>query len=288
MGKARKRAGALKSCMLSGVLALAGVGSLTFVADCSAGAAEAGASAGRAGRAVAAGAVVTPDMRAPRQIASKEELGRWMTYYYLHPQPDLLVPAVLYAESQGFLTGDARTPLVAFISHVFAQNPARIAGWSQALSAMQEPNRTALWTALWWSATKEGKDALDGIMKGLPPKAQTFLQTQMAHPPQPFDQQDISTPAVLDELWASWSATGEERYVRRLMTVLPWAAAEQKDLNKMTIGGAARWSLTSNAQQHPRVLKLCMQVRDNDPQLRPYLEPIITAATSPEQKSTAK
>ena len=61
---------------------------------------------------------------------------------------------------------------------------------------------------------------------------------------------------VLDALWGNFMATGNKAPVQRIMTTLPWIDVKG-DVNRLLIGGAARWSLTSNAVQHQRVLQFC-------------------------------
>ena len=56
-------------------------------------------------------------------------------------------------------------------------------------------------------------------------------------------------------LWAAFYATGDALPVQKIIAVLHLS----KDGNgeEMMVGGAANWSLKSNAQQHPKVLEIC-------------------------------
>ena len=217
---------------------------------------------------------------APQAINSTQDVVQWMTYYYLHPQPDLLVPALQYADSTG-LIDKGQAPLTAFVSRVFAQNPQRIAEWVTQLQGLSNRSKPLLWTALWWSSTLEGKQSLDGLIKTLNEKQADAVLSQMAHPAVPLENIEIKTPEALDELWGAFSATGDVKYVNRLISVVPWAYDAGGDFNRMSIGSAARWSLTSNAQQHPLVLKACVKARDTQPELRSALDKIISSASKP-------
>jgi hypothetical protein len=219
----------------------------------------------------------TVNTAAPASITSSDDLVQWMTYYYLHPQPDLLVPALLFADTSGMID-KGQAPLTAFVSRVFVQNPSRIAGWTEQLKALSSRSKPMLWSALWWSNTLEGKQSLEQLLTTLNEKQATVVLSQMAHPAQPMETMDIKTPEVLDELWGAFSATGDEKYVDRLITVLPWQYSANGDYMRMTIGSAARWSLTSNAQQHPAVMKACIRARDTQPQLKGIMEKIIADA----------
>lgn len=220
---------------------------------------------------------------APASVQSAQDLVQWMTYYYMHPQPDLLVPALLYADTNG-LVEKGEAPLTAFVSRVFAQNPKRIAAWSEQLSnALSAKSKPMFWSALWWSNTVEGKEALQKMLQTMPQKSQEYVLAQMGKPAEAIELMQIKSPEVLDELWGAFSATGDDKYVNRVMTALPWSYDPNGDFTKLSIGGAARWSLSSNAVQHPKVLKLCMQARQTHPELKKALDQIIADASKAAQ-----
>lgn len=219
------------------------------------------------------------DVRAPKSINNEQDLNQWLTYYYLHPQPDLVVPALLLAEKKGYMSGDnTGGPFMAFLSRVFAQNPKKVGAWLQQLDGIPAKDKPLLWTAVYWSHTEEGGKLLDGIAKTLPPKSQASLIEQIAKPPEPIEKVAITSPSVLDMLWGAFFATGDEKYIQRLASTLPWES-QSKDLVKMQVAASARWSLTSNAEQHPKVLKICQALRDSQPDLRAALDPVIEKAT---------
>lgn len=233
-------------------------------------------------------AEVSPELKArmkqPKEIASADDLGRWMTYYYLHPQPDLLVPAVLYADRNNLLTGDYVAPFQAFLSRVFAQNPDKIGGWFNALAPMKENNRTLLLTSIWWSNTAQGKQILQQLCKSLPEKPQAEFKKQIDSDPPLINEMPMDNTALLDMLWAAYCASGDDKYVKRLLTSLPWADGDQKNLNKLMLASAAKWSLTSNCEQHPKVMEICEQVASSDPALKKYIDPVLADAR---KRSTA-
>lgn len=219
-------------------------------------------------------------MATVKEIDSVESLAKWMTYYYLHPQPELLVPALLFADKQGLLKGDSAAPLQAFTSRVFAQNPDKIKEWFTQLGPLSENGKTLILTAIWWSGTKQGKDLLDAISSQLAEKPKAEFKKQIDKEAPEIDKMEIESPDVLDMLWGCFSATGDEKYVKRLLSTLTWGKADSKDLPKMLIASAARWSLISNIDQHPRVKEICESIQNQDTQLKPYLEKVLQEATA--------
>ena len=225
----------------------------------------------------------------PQQIESPQDLVQWMTYYYMHPQPQLLVPAVLYADAHGLIDptkGEA--PLTAFLSQVFAQNPKKIFAWCDQLSpAISKKGLPMLWSACWWSNTTEGKEALNKMISELPEKSQDLVRGQLAKAPEPIDQREVKNGAVLDELWGAFTATGDDKYVLRVMSTLPWTYDPAGDYNKLAIGGAARWSLTSNAQQHPKVKELVTRMRQTHPEWKKALDQVLADASKTASSQTS-
>jgi tetratricopeptide (TPR) repeat protein len=85
-------------------------------------------------------------------------------------------------------------------------------------------------------------------------------------------------------LWGSFFATGDERYVKHIMSILPWFG--QGNAEKTLLAGTAQWSLTCNAYQHKRVLQICEKERINQPALKKALSEVIAKATKPTQQKT--
>lgn len=227
-----------------------------------------------------ANAAVNVDTSAPKVVTTPAELERWMEFYYLHPQPDLLVSALQYADSSGMVK-QGEAPLTAFVSRVFAQNPKSIPGWVAQLKNLSPASKPMLWSSLWWSNTIEGKAELNKLATTYTStKDQDAVLGQMAKPSLPIEQLELNRPEVLDELWGAYSATGDDKYLNRLITTLPWLTENGGDYIKLTLAGAAKWSLVSNAKIHQKVLASLMKARQDQPAIRRTIDAIIAEAQS--------
>jgi hypothetical protein len=183
-------------------------------------------------------------------------LNEWITYYYLHPQPDRTVEAILFMSAKGYLDKEtAQSPLAAFFSQLFSQNPQSIELWFSKLEGLPNAQRRLLCGALWYSDTPQGLEQLKKEAARVAPLDNADIVKLTTAKPPSIASLEITAPSVLDMLWASFMATGDERYVIRIISTLPWV--EEKNLNRLLIAGAARWSLTSNAIQHRKVLEIC-------------------------------
>ena len=185
------------------------------------------------------------------------DLDQWFTFYYLHPQPDRTVEAILSMSAHGYFDKEsAQSPLAAFYGQLFAQNPQSIEPWFSKLNSLPKVHRRVLCNALWYSATLEGVEQLKKeAVKAASPDRADIVRLTKTKPPSIADL-EVTEPAVLDMLWASFMATGDELYVVRIISTLPWCD-EKNDINRLLIGGAARWSLTSNCIQHRKVFEIC-------------------------------
>lgn len=204
---------------------------------------------------------------------------RWLTYYYLNPQPNLTAEAILAMSKQGYFDKPtAQVALAAFFSQVFAQNPNSIQSWFLRLDDLSERHKRTLWMALLYSATPQGKQQLKiEAEKAISTAKDEILKLLRTEPPS-IAKLEITSPSVLDMLWGSFLATGDELYVTRIISTLAWVN-DKDDTRKLLIGGAARWSLTSNCIQHKRVLEICKaQMAKQPPEVCLVLREIIKEA----------
>jgi tetratricopeptide (TPR) repeat protein len=136
---------------------------------------------------------------------------------------------------------------------------------------------------LWWANTPEAKKQMAIVAKQLMPNDQASIAMH-TNKVVPIETIEISSPTILDILWANFFATGDERFVKRIMSILPWFG--QGNAGKTLLAGTAKWSLTCNAHQHKRVLQICQRERENQPALKKVLSEVIAKATKPTQQKT--
>lgn len=83
---------------------------------------------------------------------------------------------------------------------------------------------------------------------------------------------------VLDTLWAYFMATGDSAPVARIVSALPWVNIKG-DVPRLLVGGAAKWSLISNAIQHQLVMAACRkEVASQPKEVAEVLRGVIASA----------
>lgn len=95
-------------------------------------------------------------------------------------------------------------------------------------------------------------------------------------------------PWVLDALWGYFMASGEDAPVVRIMAALAWSEV-RGDIPRLRIGGAAKWSLASNAAQHQRVMEICKAQLSTQPkEVATVLRQVVKEAEDDLKKGTGK
>ena len=194
---------------------------------------------------------------AKSEFKSQEDFSRWLTFYYENPEPKRIPDAVKYMSQSGVLdNNNAISPIFGFLSGVFRDNPEQINPWLKELRSLKEKHLRVVVLGLWYSGLPDSKSRVSALLDKHPKLKLDFSFINQGSP-MTVEQIPLEQgPWVLDALWGKFMATGESAPVERIITTLPWLDIKG-DTNRLRVGGSARWSLTSNAVQHKRVLEIC-------------------------------
>jgi len=210
---------------------------------------------------------------ADRSFASPSDLQRWLTDYHRRPRPELVVAALVALETELPRHGStleaqaARGGMRSFFGLVLAKSPAAVRAVEQ--HDFEPGTRRFLAEALWRCGTTPCTAALARLR--VEPAASATPAPDVRVAP-------VDTAAAVDDLWASYSATGDTVYVERVIDALP-PSAEVSDPPRAIAAGAALWSLVSNAAQDGDVLAVCVAAaRRADPPRRAVLEDVVRRA----------
>ena len=179
---------------------------------------------------------------------SPSELQAWLTYYHREPRPELVVAALVALESELPRHGStleaeaARGGMRSFFGRVLAKSPDAVVEVEG--HPFAPGTRRFVAEALWRCGTKACASALArwGMEAGSP------APDIRAVP--------VDSRSAIDDLWASYSATGDRAYVERVIAALPDSLAP--DAPADGVGAAALRSLTSSAIADPDVLAVCI------------------------------
>ncbi len=207
-----------------------------------------------------------------------KDLWQWMTYYYLFPTPDLLPAGVHLLEKEGALDKEsAIAPSASFLSRLFVQHPDRMQKWLLDIKDLTTEHKSALLPlALRLTRTPEALAEAELVEKNFSAKDRIITHANLAA--DKLDTFFISAPSDLDMLWGCFFATGDKRYVKKIISTVSWSKKLSGNINKISIGAAAVWSLTSNAEQHKLVMQILQEESKSQPELRADLDKIMEKA----------
>lgn len=210
---------------------------------------------------------------------SKEEVVGWFTYYYLKPDQSRVPDAFVYMSKAGLLDGkNVTSSLFGFLAGIFSQNPKDVPSLLRRLETLERKHLGIVVLGLWYANLPESQQWVHSILKAHPELKNDFAYLKEGSPVGlesiPLEQ----GPWVLDALWGNFVATGSKIPVMRIASALPWVDV-RGDANRLLVGGAARWSLISNAAQHKRVLEICENEAKSQPKdVREKLQEAIVEA----------
>ncbi len=192
-----------------------------------------------------------------------ESLGRWITYYYLKPEPHRVADAIHAASSQGFMKGGKKAPLfIGFLAGVLSKNPSLVQSLSKQLTSLPVVDQPTLILGVWYSSHPEAKKLLLQLAKAMP-KHKEMIDYLVSNDRLGLLDLPLEQGAwVLDTHWGYFMATGDDAPVIRIISALPWVNI-RGDTSRLLVGGSARWSLISNAIQHKPVMAICRRELDS-------------------------
>ena len=245
------------------------------------------------------------------EFASMDAVSRWVANYRTKPDPHRLPAAVRALSGLGTLKEpEGAGVYVGFVAGVLGANPDK----AEDLIARMIPIAPAdQWIIVrstaysghpdWQRWLRKFADRmpmrqsmiekyLDGRLEtldeiALERKAPTlwgkvkgyFVYEKPANPSAiTFDR----SPELLDTLWGYYFATGSEHPIERIIELLPWVN-ERDNVEKLTMGSMARFTLASNASRDANLLAMLKRADKTGPQqAKPVLKEVIDAAESVE------
>jgi hypothetical protein len=191
---------------------------------------------------------------------SASDLQAWLTYYHRQPRPDLVVAALVALEDElprhgSTLEAEAqRGGMRTFFGLVLAKSPEAVVEVEG--HPFAPGSRRFVAEALRRCGTKACASTLArwGVPSGRP------APDVRAVP--------VDSRSAIDDLWASYSATGDRAYVERVIAALPASTTSDAPSE---VGAAALRSLTGSATADPDVLAVCVAAAATAPPERKAL-----------------
>jgi hypothetical protein len=201
------------------------------------------------------------------------DIGRqWMEDYYQHPTPDAFVQAVCSLNNEGYFEDPAQQAAAfGFFSTVFQQNPKHVDSWLRSTRFLPLAARRTLAIAAWTAGNPAGASLVREMAGRYNYPVRAEVDRMLAAGPVPADRTPVVSAESMNLRWGAFLASGDERHIVSVLEAL--------GSNEPGLATSARYALAQDAASHPRVLEICREQLDRQPQaIRAEIQAVVDDA----------
>jgi hypothetical protein len=192
--------------------------------------------------------------RREKSFTSPQEILAWINRYRLKPEPSRLPEAVKAMSGFGvFRELDSSGVYIGFMAGVLGSHPDKADRLVTAMFPIPPEDQVAVVRAIAYSELPDWKDRLGRFAERMPARA-VLIQRLVEGKLPTLETLPLDTkPATLDTLWGYYFGSGSKAPINRIVDALEWAK-EGNDVDKLTAGSMAKWTLANNALQSKDLL----------------------------------
>ncbi|MDR2016358.1 MAG: hypothetical protein LBP90_01945 [Burkholderiales bacterium] len=211
---------------------------------------------------------------------TEKEISDWMIFYYKNPRPESVIPMVKKMNDVKACRDGAIFPMAAFFSVLFEESKGLAEEVVREVKNYPEKEKRCYGFALALSQLPNKKMLFNELSVN-----EEWIKKAIERDRKPLLNILPITAAALDTYWGAFFASGDIRYVEKVISALPYLETKG-DTDKLLVGAAAKWSLTSNAYQHEKVLNVCKEAsKTAEPAVKKVLDDVIKEAQEARKKS---
>lgn len=182
-------------------------------------------------------------------FASQQQILQWINGYRAKPEPRRVPEAVKAMSALGlFRDLDNGGVYLGFVAGAIGASGERADDLVKRMFPLPPEDQVVLVRAIAYSGLPDWKALLSRHAERMPARKVLIDRHLADRLPTlanlPLDQ----SPAALDALWGYYFATGRLEMVGRIVGALAWAR-DQNNVERLTLGNMAKWTLANNAQQ---------------------------------------
>ena len=222
---------------------------------------------------------------ATQVFVKNEDLLKWINEYRSTPDPARLPQAVRAMGDLGLLREiDNAGVYIGFTAGVLGSNPDQAQDLITKMFPMPPEDQVALIKAIAFSGLDNWKELLGSFSERMPART-VLVRKYLYGDGKTLDMLPLDEGSfVLDAHWGYYFATGSAKPVRRILEALAWSE-NKDDVEKLTMGAMAKWTLTSNATRDRDLLDIMKAELNTQPKavtgpLRASIEAAETFETS--------
>lgn len=190
------------------------------------------------------------------QFEKTEHILKWINGYREKPDPDRLPVAVKAMGDLGlFRDLDASGVYVGFIAGVLGSNPDKAETLVARMFPMPPEDQVVLIRALAYSGLDDWKTVLGKFVERMPARM-VLIRKYMYGDGKTLAELPLDEGSyVIDAHWGYFFATGSAAPIRRILQAVAWSN-DKNNVERLTIGSMAKWTLASNATRDKDLLDI--------------------------------
>lgn len=212
-------------------------------------------------------------------FVKNEQLLGWINGYRLKPEPDRLPSAVKAMSQFGVLRDmDQAGVYLGFTAGVIGSNPDTAERLIAEMFPLAAEDQVLIIKAIAYSGLADWKQLMTAFVERMPARKVLIDRYLFANKPVLADLPILEDQSAIDINWGYYFATGSEAPVRRIVKVLAWTE-DKNEVEKLTIGAMAKWTLAQNASRDTDLLAMLKSISaDEAIEVRRSLHDVIEAA----------
>ena len=233
-----------------------------------------------AAMAVSAGAATKANKTAaPQTFEKAEQLLAWINGYRLNPDFKRLPNAVKAMSKFGVMRDmDQAGVYIGFTAGVIGSNPDEAEQLISDMFPLPSEAQVLIIKAIAYSGLIDWKPLLTKFVERMPARKVLIDRYLFANKPVLADLSIAEDQSAIDVNWGYYFATGSEPPVRRISKVLAWTE-DKNEVEKLTIGAMAKWTLAQNASRDPDLLAMLKSIAaDETADIRKPMHEVIEAS----------
>ena len=218
---------------------------------------------------------------AERAFASGERVLQWISTYREDPEPARLPAFVKAVAKLGLLNDDERSGIYfGFVAGVLADNQMQAGELVEQMFPLRPEHQIIVIRGLAYSGLPRWKPILSRLAERMPAR-KVLISKYLFGDGKPLEEISFDKgPQVLDAWWGFYFATGSYYPAQKIISALKWAG-EEDDLERLTVGSMAKWTLATNASRDKYLLDYLRLEQAHQPKkIARHLREVVVAAES--------
>lgn len=212
-------------------------------------------------------------------FAKSEDLLKWINGYRLKPEPKRLPAAVKSMSALGLTKDmDQAGIYIGFTAGVIGSEPELTDKLISDMFPLPPEDQVLLIKAIAYSGLPDWKEVMGRFVERMPARKVLIDKFMFGNKPTLANLAVEEESSAIDLNWGYYFATGAEAPVRRIVAALAFST-DKNDVEKLTIGAMAKWTLAQNASHDQELLTMLKSIAgDNSATVSQPLADVIDAA----------